>query len=123
MIARETDRPEAYAPCDATAAAPCAITAAATPMAVPPGMGLGVRHLGRAVAALSPGAALPRGQPDLDPDALALGNGRARGAKLCADRAHGAGAAYHRDRVRGWPLLQPSRHRLARAARAAGGRR
>src|SRR6516165_9395576 len=92
-------------------------------MAVPPGVGLGVRHLDRAVAALSPGAALPHAQPDLDPDALALGNGCARGAKLRAHRAHGAGAADDRDRVRGWPLLQPSRHRLARAARAAGGRR
>src|SRR5215471_3486120 len=47
----------------------------------------------------------------------------ARGAKLRADRAHGAGAADDRDRVRGWPLLQPSRHRLARAARALGRRR
>src|SRR5262249_49712811 len=119
---RETDRLDAYAPCEETAATPCQ-TPATIPMAVPPGMGVGLRHLGRAVAALPPGAALPRPQSDLDLDALALGNGRARGAKLRADRAHGAGAADHRGRVRGWPLLQPSRHRLARAARAAGGRR
>src|SRR5262249_22428233 len=120
---RETDRPDAYAPSDATAAAPATTTAAATPMAVPPGMGLGARHPGRAGAALSPGAALPHRQSDLDLDALALGNGRARGAKLRAHRTHGAGAADDRDRVRGWPFLQPSRYRLARAARAAGGRR
>src|SRR5262249_26748025 len=87
--ARETDRLDAYAPREETAAAPCQ-TPATIPMAVPPGMGLGVRHLGRAVAALPPGAALPRPQPDLDLEALALGNGRARGAKLRADRAHGA---------------------------------
>src|SRR5262249_56268335 len=68
---RETDRLDAYAPCEETAAAPCQ-TAAAIPMAVPPGMGLGVRHLGRAVAALPPGAALPHGQPHLPPDALPL---------------------------------------------------
>src|SRR5215472_11271533 len=82
---RESNRPDAYAPCDATAAAPCTTTAAATPMAVPPGMGLGARHLGHAGAAQSPGVALPHRQSDLDLDALALGNGRARGAKLRAD--------------------------------------
>src|SRR5262245_34947167 len=95
--ARETDRPDAYAPCDATAAAPGKITAAAASMAVPPGMGLGVRRRDRVAATLSPGAALPRRQSDLDADALALGNGRARGAKLRADRTHGAGAADHGD--------------------------
>src|SRR5215467_15996058 len=111
------DRLDPYAPCDATAAAPCQTTAA--PMAVPPGVGLGARHFGGGAAALSPGAALPDRQSGFDPDALALGNGRARRAKLRADRAHGAGAADDRDRLRGWPLLQPSRHRLARVARAA----
>src|SRR5262245_64744303 len=80
----ERPRPDAYASCDATAAAPSTITAAATAMAVPPGMGLGARHLGRAVAALSPGAALPHRQSDLDLDALALGKRGARGAKLRA---------------------------------------
>src|SRR6266436_7820713 len=109
------DRLDAYAPCDATAAAPCQTTAAGAPMAVPPGVGLGARHLGGGAAALSPGAALPHRQSGFDPDGLAVGNGRARGAKLRADRAHGAGAADDRDRVRGWPLLQPSRHRLARS--------
>src|SRR5262245_55590179 len=108
------DRLDAYAPCDATAAAPCTATAAALPMAVPPGVGLGARHHGGGAAALSPGAALPHCQSGLDPDALALGKRRARGAKLRADRAHGAGVADDRDRVRGWPLLQPPRHRLAR---------
>src|SRR6516165_12295468 len=112
---RETDRLDAYAPCDATAAAPCQTTAA--PMAVPPGVGLGARHVGGGAAALSPGAALSDRQSGFDPDALALGKRRARRAKLRADRAHGAGAADDRDRVRGWPLLQPSRHRLARVAR------
>src|SRR5215813_8664535 len=87
-------------------------------MAAPPGLGLGARHHGGGAAALCPGAALPHRQSGFDPDALALGKRRARGAKLRADRAHGAFAADDRDRVRGWPLLQPSRHRLARAARA-----
>src|ERR1700757_1653447 len=116
-----SDRLDAYAPCDATVAAPRQTTAAAAPMAVPPGVGLGPRRLGGGAAALSPGPALPHPQSGFDPDALALGNGRARGAKLRAGRAHGAGAADDRDRVRGWPLLQPSRHRLARVARAGGG--
>src|SRR5215470_20025856 len=70
---RETDRLDAYAPCDATAAAPRTIPAAAAPMAVPPGVGLGARHHGGGAAALSPGAALPHRQSGFDPDALALG--------------------------------------------------
>src|SRR5260370_16720579 len=107
------DRLDAYAPCDATAAAPCQTTAAGAPMAVPPGVGLSARHLGGGAAALSPGAALPHRQSGFDPDGLAVGNGRARGAKLRADRAHGAGAAHDPDPVPASPLLQPSRHLLA----------
>src|SRR5260221_12954643 len=116
------DRLDAYAPCDATAAAPCQTTAAGAPMAVPPGVGLSARHLGGGAAALSPGAALPHRQSGFDPDGLAVGNGRARGAKLRADRAHRAGTADDSDSVEGSPLLQPSLQRLARAPRSVGGR-
>src|SRR5262249_58401884 len=90
------DRLDAYAPCDATAAAPCQTTPAAAPMAVPPGVGLGARHPGGGAAALSPGPALPQRQSGFDPDALGLGNERARGAKLRAGRAQPAGAAKYR---------------------------
>src|SRR6266480_4960820 len=115
-----TDRPDAYAPSDATAAPPGKITRPA-PMAFPPGMDGSVRPRACGAVTLSLGPALSRAQSDLDPDAVALGDGRARRAKLRADRAHGAGAAGDRHCLRGRPLLQPSRRRLAGDPRAAGG--
>ena len=49
----------------------------------------------------------------------------ARVERICrAARAHGAGPAAHRDRRRGWALLQPSRHRsAAKSARRWSSRR
>src|SRR5262245_52660708 len=79
-------RLDADAACERTA---CRKIAA---MAFSPGMGLRVRHRACAAVALCIGADLSRHQSDLDLDAMALGNGRARRAKLRADRAHGAGA-------------------------------
>src|ERR671930_138550 len=104
-------RLDADAACEGTA---CRKIAA---MAFPPGMALRVRPRACAAVALSVGAALSRHQPDLHLDAMALGNGRARRAKLRADRAHGAGAAGDRHRLRGRSLLYPSRDRLAGAPR------
>src|SRR5262245_31911341 len=99
------------------------ITAAApkkSRVAFPAGAGSRPGHRSGVTASVCLGAALSGVQSGLDTDAVALGNGRACGAKFRADRAHGPGAAGDGDRIRRWPLLQPSRRRLAGDPRAAG---
>src|ERR1700730_2477328 len=114
--------------CDWNAFLPQTAAAAGATKRAPPyqlplarAMGRGDRCSLRAAAPLPPGAPLPLAQSNIHADGLALDPWRAGGAKLRADRAHGAGVADHRDRRRGWSLRPSSRNRLAGVAGPLGG--